>query len=114
MMVWQVWQVFWTTVPFHVAMHARTSYCIAKWCRNLPNCKQNYSLFCSFLSQTNQYYRIGNANKENCGSDVIGGHYNPFDAPAPSSPQYMCSPSDITECEVGDLTGKHSALSVDG
>lgn len=46
----------------------------------------------------------------------VGGHYDPFNRPPPSDPSYFCTPDmdNITNCEVGDLTGKHDQVTVAG
>ncbi len=45
---------------------------------------------------------------------MVGPHYDPFNRPPPSDPQYFCTPepSNITNCEVGDLTGKHDTVDI--
>lgn len=54
------------------------------------------------------YYRTGV-----CTGDV-GPHFDPFERPPPSDPLYYCTPgsSNITNCEVGDLTGKHDVIDI--
>lgn len=52
-------------------------------------------------------YRTGNCSG-------VGGHFDPFLRRANLSEPYYCSPepSNITNCEVGDLTGKHDTVNV--
>ena len=59
-----------------------------------------------FLPQPELEYREGMC-------DNIGGHFNPLDADI-SSQSYTdyCNPDNITNCEVGDLSGKHGRLDV--
>ena len=40
-----------------------------------------------------------------CSPQAVGGHYNPNNAA-----YGVCNPSDVTTCEVGDLSGKHGHL----
>ena len=50
-------------------------------------------------------YREGNC------SDV-GGHFNPYSVNI-SAPSYVyCGPTNLTECEVGDLSGKHGKITI--
>ena len=45
-----------------------------------------------------------------CLNDYVGGHYDPF--MVRSNPDYNtdCSPDNLTQCEVGDLTGKFAQI----
>ena len=60
--------------------------------------------------QPSSGYRFGSCQPD------IGGHYDPFNRPPPSDPSYFCTPDreNITNCEVGDLTGKHDTIDVTG
>ena len=64
-------------------------------------------IFPSFQPSAN--YRFGDC------SDVEG-HFDPFNRPPPNDPSYFCTPDkdNITNCEVGDLTGKHDQITVSG
>ena len=44
----------------------------------------------------------------------MGPHFDPFNRPPTNNPAYFCTPepSNITNCEVGDLTGKHDTIDV--
>ena len=46
----------------------------------------------------------------------IQGHYSPFGNGPSGTDEYnaVCSPDTVIECEVGDLTGKHSTIDVMG
>ena len=49
-----------------------------------------------------------------CTGDDVGPHFDPFERPPPSDPSYFCTPDqdNITNCEVGDLTGKHDVIDI--
>lgn len=64
-----------------------------------------YSYHISLLFQPSMRYREGNC------SDV-GGHFNPYSVNT-SAPSYAyCGPTNLTKCEVGDLSGKHGKITI--
>lgn len=62
------------------------------------------------------YQQVTNDYRQGICNSNIGSHYDPFSAGPISLPGYLdrCGPDTPDECEVGDLSGKHSMIDIDG
>lgn len=71
-----------------------------------------FNPICSqYLFQPGEEYRVGMCDT----TGNLQGHYDPFMNGPSSGPNYFCDPdTNITGCEVGDLTGKHARIDVGG
>jgi hypothetical protein len=69
-------------------------------------------LFVHSFPQPGEEYRLAVCNI----SDNILGHFDPFGRAPTGTPEYnaACTPNTTSGCEVGDLTGKHSTINVQG
>ena len=51
---------------------------------------------------------------EGCTPQIVGPHYDPTNNSANVNYSIDCNPSAPEQCEIGDLTGKHSQINIGG